>query len=258
MPVPSYKKKRTSKTASRSNRQQLVIRNPSRFPFRSVAYAADRNKFVMPVGAKLDLTWGNTGLDQTGAADITFAVTQQGISWSINNSAWNSGTLWNNYASAAALFQMYRIVEMEVEVTYSNTEVLPANSGNSVLSMPIVYSVCDREDARSITSASDMLQYASCQYKQAGSGRIRQKMTRPSCYVVNDNDQSLIGTVQASQLAYSPWLACGTNSAGATAAVIPHGYIKFFFDTMSILPPAVKTGVFTFVVRAIFEYRGID
>lgn len=125
--------------------------------------------------------------------------------------------------------------------------------------MPLVHSILDREDARSIQSTSDMLQYASCVSRQMGSGHsLKRKMGKPSAFGVNDNDATLVGTVTPAQLQYSPWLSCGSNSAGATAPIIPHGYIKYFIDAQGLTAVNATVGTFTFIVRTVFEYRGID
>lgn len=265
--MPVQKKRRYSSSSSsavaRRRRQQLVLRNPMRFRYRTVASAADRAHVVIPMAQSIQIGWNPRAglLSQAQGPSIVWGVTQQGPIYQIgNNPTWSTGTLWNNYASAAALFQMYRIREFEIEVIYSQTsftqsqnvpEPIPVNA-------PICYSVLDREDARIVANAQEALQYASCKYDQFGNNRrIVRKMLAPSTMGEQLDDTSLIGATTPAQVSYGPWLACGSNTSGATAPVIPHGFIKMFFDNMS-QPSDAEVGVFCFVVKAIFEYKGFD
>jgi len=88
-------------------------------------------------------------------------------------------------------------------------------------------------------------------------GRQSICMTSPSCFGAVDNDSTLLGTIQASTVLKSPWLACGTNTQAGVPAIIPHGYIKFWIDGINFAT-SQYLGNFTFVCSAVIEYRGID
>lgn len=254
----SYKKKRGAYSRARRT-SQSVLRYPSRGPYRSIAYAADRNKVVIPVAAQLQMVWNPAfGLGIGGSVfDVCFSVNQSGFEYQQNNNSWTTVN-WANYTALAALFQQYRIMSFEIELFYSNTE-LGQGSVAATTTMPLIHSIIDREDALSVQSSSSMLQYASCMTKQMGAGHtIKRKMPKPSAFGVNDNDATLVGTTAPAQVQYSPWLSCGSNSAGGTAPVIPHGYMKYYVDQQSVAGANAVVGIFTFVVRAVFEYRGID
>jgi hypothetical protein len=231
---------------------------------------ADDAIHVIPNATSANLVWAitNTNAGQLNASspDLTLAVTQSGAIYQQNNGAWAQfGSPFNNYASCATVFQEYRITDMSVDCYYGVNNGQTIYAGSGAQSLPMVYTLEDREDARSVQSAATALQYASCQVMQMGNssgeknGRQTISISRPSAFGAVDNDASLIGTIAATSVLRSPWLACGTNSSGGTAAVIPHGYIKMYFDPVAAGTSAqVYLGNFTFVVRALIEYRGID
>jgi hypothetical protein len=262
MPKPKRNRNKRNKR-DRPDRVVPSVYN-SRSSFGSIARGIDRRGFLVNQSTAVNYPYvPNTGINGVGDFDICFAITQASMYYSQGNAAWASlsGT-FENYAQLAAVFQEYRILRLEVDLYFScNSQ--PANATQTGGTLPMVYAIQDREDARSITSVVQMLQYASCQVMQCGNssgtnnGRQTITMERPSCFVLNDNTSSLIGTASASQLQYSPWLACGTNSSGSTAAIIPHGYIKYYVDPVGCTDSS-SIGAFTFVFRSIFEYRGID
>jgi hypothetical protein len=191
----------------------------------------------------------------------TFALTQAGPIYSLNNGAWQSGITWQNYASLATVFQEYRILKFEIDWYYSGNSA-PNNSTTALTALPMLYWYTDREDALAGTTSSYALQFSDCKIQQAGNasgsnGVQRVVLDRPTVFVAVDNDATLVGTITASALERSPWLACGTNSSTATAANIPHGYIKLFIDNANNTVNA-NIGDFTFIFRGYYEYRGID
>jgi hypothetical protein len=266
--MPTHNKNNNSN--KRSNRGKPGRRRApptgysSRISFSGLSRSIDKRPITIVQATAVNYPYvPNTGINGVGAFDICFAITQASMIYSQSNAAWTtlSGT-FENYAQLAAVYQEYRIMRLEVDLYYScNSQ--PSNATLTGGALPMVYAIQDREDARAITSVVQMLQYASCIVMQGGNssgtrnGRQTITMEKPSCFVLNDNDASLIGTASASQLQYSPWLSCGTNSSGSTAAVIPHGYIKFYVDPVGCTD-SVAVGAFTFVFRAIFQYRGVD
>jgi hypothetical protein len=191
--------------------------------------------------------------------DICFAVAQGGLLWSQNNSAW-SQVNWNNYAQYATVFQEYRIMSFSIEM-FCNFNTVFAAAANTNPCLPMVYSVVDREDAVKLPSASSALQYASVHISQAGSvqGSKTTTCVAPAAFIALDNDATFLGTITASGMARQMWLSCGTNSASSQAAIIPHGYIKYFFDPNNGGSPlTTQLGNITFICRCAFEYKGID
>jgi hypothetical protein len=263
----SSKKQRQSRRSTNAVRQGSLS-TASGIP--RVMRRADDAIHMIPCATSANFVWAmtnaNAGQLNASTPDLTLAVTQSGAIYQQNNSAWAQfGSTFNNYASCASVFQEYRITDMSVDIYYGVNNGQTIYAGSGAQSLPIVYTLDDREDARSVQSASVALQYASCQVMQMGNssgeknGRQTISISRPVAYGAVDNDASLVGTITATSVLRSPWLACGTNSSGGTAAVIPHGYIKMYFDPVAAGTSAqVYLGNFTFIVRALIEYRGID
>jgi hypothetical protein len=262
MPKPRRNRNKRGKRSQHEGAPQSGY--SSRKSFNTIARGIERRAFVVNQCTAVNYPYvPNTGINGVGDYDICFAITQNSMCYSQGNAAWAtlSGT-FANYSQLDTVFQEYRIMRLEVDMYFScNSQ--PSNATQTGGTLPMVYAIQDREDARAVQSVVNMLQYASCQVMQCGNssgtnnGRQTIVMERPSCFVVNDTTSSLIGTATASQLAYSPWLSCGTNTSASTSALIPHGYIKFFVDPVGCTDSS-SVGAFTFVFRAIFEYRGID
>lgn len=233
--------------------------------FTKLSRQVDSKCFPITMAEIVTQQWYPTnGLGNGGFNGITFAAMQIGPAYAIGTGAWQTGVSWNNYASLAAVFQEYRILKYEVTAIAGNV----SSGTNGTLTVanvacPNIYAVLDREDAISLTSPSQALQYSTCKFgslggpSSYGKAPIKMVMNKPSVFGAVDNDASLVGTLTASTLIYSPWLSCGTNSSSSTAAQIPHGYIKFYIDANGNSTAAYQTQI-TFVVRAFFEYRGID
>jgi hypothetical protein len=267
--MPGFKRKKSSYGSSKKTRfskdaaRNYVLAHPNKYSYNKVSRAVDSKAFTVNVAGNLNISWvPNAGFGGT-ANDICFGVTQSGLIYNQANGTWTTGLTWANYASLATVFQEYRIMKFQIDLYYSANSVAETSAAASQ-GLPMVYAIQDREDDRQISGTSTMLQYASCKVMQCGNssgnnnGRQSIVMNNPSCFVANDNDASLIGTIQASQLARSPWLSCGTNSSGSSAANIPHGYIKYYVDPLQYNSSANVVGVFTFVVKCIFQYKGID
>jgi hypothetical protein len=199
----------------------------------------------------------NSGFSGT-SQDLTIAVCQNGILFSQNGGVWNA-TNFNNYASLAAVFQEYRITEFSVEVFFSeNTGSAPA-SATSGAELPMLYTVVDREDAVRLSSISQALQYSSVKISQLGTtqGPKTTTIKGPAAAAAYDNDATFVGTITAAGVTRSPWLSCGSNSGSSSAPIIPHGFVKYYADPVGSTF-ATQIGTATFIVRAAFEYRGID
>jgi hypothetical protein len=219
---------------------------------------ADRALHHIPCTAQITLPYiPLTGFNAAGN-NIVFAACQQGFLVSINGALW-AQTNYSNYSSFATVFQEYRIMQFSVEVFCSvNTAVAPASTSGGQF-FPMLYSCVDREDAVAVTSVNDVLQYASCEVTQLGSaqGPKTTVCVGPSAFAAYDNASTIVGTITATGAARSPWLACGTNSSTDAAAVIPHGYIKYFVDNLgSSLSQSIMA--VSFIVRTSIQYRGID
>lgn len=202
------------------------------------------------------------GLNGVTGYDITLGVCQSNAIYQQSNGAWNNfGSAYQNYANLAGTFQEYRILRMEVDIMYSSNSIAPATAIGTAITnaLPIVYAVTDREDDRNISSTYVALQYSSCRTYQMGVGdqKNRISLANPSCFNVMLNSSSLFGSAVQGAAMRSPWLPCGTNSAGGSANSIPHGFIKIYIDPVNTSQTATG-GDFTFIVRAIMEYRGID
>jgi len=203
----------------------------------------------------------STGFGGTGF-DFTYACTQSQVIYSQNNSTWNTAnTAFSNYASLASVFQEYRILKWEIDV-YCSMNAAPSNVTNTGSALPIIYAFIDREDPRVINSVPDALQYASCQVMQMGNahrsnGKQSIVYTRPSCYRDNTDASSLLGAAQPSELAYSPWLACGNATSSTTAVNVPHGFVKFYIDPAGCTNATANCTI-TFIHRIFYEFRGID
>jgi hypothetical protein len=198
-----------------------------------------------------------TGLNGAGN-NITFAVSQAALLYSINGAAWSSSA-FSNSTAYATIFQEYRILEFSIEVfTSINTATAPATLSSGDY-FPMMYGVIDREDAVGLISPYAALQYATVQVTQLGStqGSKTILLKSPAVFTAFDNSASFGGTISAAGATRSPWLSCGTNSAVSTPASIPHGYIKYFVDNLG---STLSTTQFqtTFICRVIMEYRGID
>jgi hypothetical protein len=234
----------------------------SRLPFSRLGAIVQSRIFPITCAEVGNFAWiPNVGFGGSGVYFGTLAVTQAGPIYSLNNGAWQTGIVWQNYASLATVFQEYRIMKFSVDWYYSSNSA-PNNSTAALTALPIVYWCVDREDALGFTTASSVLQFSDCKIQQAGStsgtdGRQSITIDRPTVFVAVDNDATLVGTIASSMLERSPWMSCGTNSSGSTAAVIPHGYIKFFIDNCNNTSNTT-IGTFTFIFRAYYEYRGID
>jgi hypothetical protein len=198
-----------------------------------------------------------TGFNGAGN-NITFAVAQAALLYSINGSSWNSSGFTNS-SSYAAIFQEYRILEFSIEVFSSiNTASAPATLSSGDF-FPMLYGVIDREDAVGLVNPARALQYATVQVTQLGStqGSKTILLKSPVAYTAFDNTASFAGTITAAGATRSPWLTCGTNAASDTPASIPHGYIKYFADNLGSTLSTSQMQL-TFICKAILEYRGID
>lgn len=272
----AYVSDKKSKFAKRTKSSNSITRNPSvdrsgainRYQsFPRIASISAKRIVVIPCSATVNYSWqtgAGVGLLNGGAPDIVFAVLQSGVIQSQGNSAWGSvGSLFNNYAQCASVFQEYRITKFEIDVYYSANSNPLDNTAAGNAALPMVYALTDRDNARSVQSAATALQYPNCKVMQMGNssgptaGRQSIVLNSPSCFAVNLTDATLVGTNVGSQLQRSPWLSCGTNNNANTAASIPHGFIKFFIDPVNAAATGYR-GVFTFVCRAVMEYRGID
>jgi hypothetical protein len=249
-------------TNRRSNRRRRRRTNNTRQPFGTVdiiraSRVSDRQIHKMVQNAYINLPYVPSSGIGGNVPDICFAVAQVGLLYSQSNAAWNTVN-WNNYAQYATVFQEYRIMAFEIELFTSVNTVTMGVLGTGT-QFPMAYGVVDYEDAVKLPSAVSALQYSSCVITQPGSVQGSKKIccTAPAAFLALDNDATFIGTVTATGIARQQWLACGTNSSSAAAAVIPHGYVKYYFDNLGSTT-ATTTCILTFIVRAMFEYRGID
>lgn len=262
-PRRNAKKSRRNSRTSAVTRRNAVLRNPTRFGYATVAAAADRNLVTIPMAQVMYASWNPAVGINSVSNDITWCVAQDGFYYSQNNGSWTlaAGATFANYASLAAVFQMYRILEMEVEVYFTANEVTLSNA-TPTASLPLCSTVLDREDARALANTNSAQQYASCKTFQIGDNLRRHKivMKRPSCYgtVENNDGAGLPGTAVGAALQYSPWLSLGTNSNSAQAEIVPHGYLKMIVDNQSVGPTSQTIGTFTFICRAVMQFRGID
>jgi len=134
---------------------------------------SDRRICSVPVRSQVNLsfqTLGGVGLLGSGTSpDLVIGVSQGYFISVQNNSAWSQfGGTFQNAASCAAVFQEYRITKFQVDVYYSANNCAIQSSAVSNAALPIVYAIQDREEARSLSSAAQMLQYASCRVMQMG------------------------------------------------------------------------------------------
>jgi len=260
---------RIPKSNSRKSRGRRAGRRPTQLSRMSIPQAlrvTERRVFPIVQSINWNVPFvASTGMNFGGTSgfEVCLAVDQAALLWSAANSGWSvANTNFYNYSSLATVFQEYRILRFDVDVYYSVNSG-PSNSTNTGGALPILYAVQDREDARSLGNVPAFLQYATCKIMQLGTsngsshGRQSISMSHPSCYVVNEDASSLSGATIGSQLARSPWLSCGTSVSGASAARIPHGYIKFFIDPEGCTNTTAN-GTITFIARMFAEYRGID
>lgn len=263
--MPPRRNAKKSRRNSRSNavaRRAAVLRNPTRFNYRTIANAVDRSIVTVPMSQVMYIGYNPQNGLGSGSNDICWCVTESGFYYSQSSGAWTSAAAatFDNYASLAAIFQMYRIIEMEVEVLYSANQ-LPLTNTTGTSFLPVCQMVLDREDARAVANSNAAQQYASCKTFQVGDNLRSHKMTmkRPSCYgaVENNDGAGLAGTPVGAALQYSPWLALGSSSSTATAEIVPHGYIKMVVDSAGV-GPNLTTGSFMFILRSVMQFRGID
>lgn len=272
--MASQKRKTNKYGKTKSGKFQKITGIPSRtissglppkMPMKRLSALCDSKHFPITMAEVVTVQWYPTnGINNGGFNGITFGALQAGPCYSIGTAAWSTGVTWNNYAALAAVFQEYRILKFEIEVIAGNPSAgFNGTLTDATVSCPNIYAVLDREDAINLTSISAACQFSSLKMQSLGGpssyghAPIKICMNKPSVFGAVDNDASLVGTLTASTLEYSPWLSCGTNSSGATAAAIPHGYIKFYIDSNNNTSATYTTSI-TFVIRAFFEYRGID
>lgn len=224
--------------------------------------SANRTVHKMALATTFQGSWNpDSGIDigTLGGAGFNpvIAVTPNGCVISNNNSAWLLHN-WQNASSLAAIFQEIRITAWSVEMHYSANAAAPGTVTTTPPSNPIVYSLIDREDALGVLTTNSAVQYASMKVYDALRDRSHSTTDdQPTVTVGLDNTNTFIGTIEASGRRISPWISLGTNSGTATPPDIPHGNIKYWFDAGAVAP-GVVVGNFTFIVRCLAQYRGID
>jgi len=224
--------------------------------------SANRSIKIMSMATTFTGNWNpDTGIDVGTLGGAGFnpvvAVTPNGCNISNNNSPWLVHN-WQNASSAAAIFQEIRIKAYSVEVHYSCNTHLPGTATTTPPSNPIVYSVVDREDSLGLLTTNSAVQYASMKVYDSLRDRSHTVVdAKPTVSVGLDNSATFLGTIEAAGRRVSPWVALGSNSGSGTPPDIIHGNIKFWFDAGAVAPGFV-VGTYTFIVRMLCEYRGID
>jgi hypothetical protein len=165
------------------------------------------------------------------------------------------GASYDNANAWAALFDEYRIVQLQVDIYFSansnSTGTVQFTGLTGPFVLPLIYICTDYNDINPLATASQALAYSSCQNLQLGNssgntgGRQSYIVKRPA---VQTQELDVTSSSFAATR-HSPWLS--TDDENAT-----HNGIKIYLDTLNDTG-TVQIGIMQVVVRARLQFRNV-
>lgn len=225
---------------------QIRLRK-GRVPFRRFKQVAQKSIHTFVCGQQFETTLNeNTGFGGLGLS-IQFGATGEGMVYAIGGTAPAAipNGVFANAASIFAMFDSYRIKEVQLCILYSANQV---GLNSTTHALPVFYVVEDPDDINPLPSANVALGYGDCKTMQFGntgnSGRQYTGIKAPTVPIQSN-------TISGAQFAVqkrSPWIDCGQSG-------IVHNGLKIFYKS----PNTTNTsaGAITWTFSVVLECRGV-
>lgn len=237
-----YKRPRAASAPYRGTRM-----SKARVPFRRFKEVAVKSIHTFVCGQQFESTLNeNSGFGGLGLS-IQFGATGEGMVYSIGGIA--AAAIPNgpfaNAASMMAMFDSYRVKEVQLCILYSANQV---GLNSTTHALPVFYVVEDPDNLNALPDANTALAYGNCKTMQFGntgsSGRQYCSIKAPTVPVQSN-------TISGSQFAIqkrSPWIDCGNPG-------IVHNGLKIFYK--SPLSTNTSAGTITWTFQVVVECKGL-
>jgi len=237
-----YKRARPAGAAARGMRM-----SKGRVPFRRFKEVASKSIHTFVCGQQFESTLNEqTGFGGLGLS-IQFGATGQGMVYGIGAGALAAipNGLFANAASMMAMFDSYRVKEVQLCILYSANQV---GLNSTTHALPVFYVVEDQDNINPLPDANTALGYGNVKTMQFGntgsSGRQYCSIKAPTVPI---QSSTISGSAFAVQKR-SPWIDCGNPD-------IVHNGLKIFYKS----PNTTNTsaGAITWTFSVVIECKGV-
>lgn len=218
----------------------------ARIPFRRFKEVAAKALHTFVCGQQFESTLNEqTGFGGLGLS-IQFGATGQGMVYAVGGTAPAAipNGIFANAASMFAMFDSYRIKEVQLVIMYSANQVATSSTTHA---LPVFYIVEDPDDINPLPDANTALAYGNCRTIQLGNNNNGKAYASIKAPTVPIQSQTVSGTAFAVQKR-SPWIDCGT-------ANIVHNGLKIYYKSPLNVLQQAATVTWTFSV--ILEFKGV-
>jgi len=236
--------KRARSTTGTGGRIRL---RKGRVPFRRFKEVATQAIHTFVCGQQFESTLNElTGFGALGLS-IQFGATGQGMVYAVGGTALANipNGLFANAASMMAMFDSYRVKEVQLCILYSANQV---GLNSTTHALPVFYVVEDQDNLNPLPDANTALGYGNVKTMQFGntgsSGRQYCSIKAPTVPI---QSSTISGSAFAVQKR-SPWIDCGNPD-------IVHNGLKIFYK--SPLAVAQSAGTITWTFSVVIECKGV-
>ncbi|UAU47021.1 VP1 [Chicken proventriculitis-associated circular virus 17] len=177
---------------------------------------------------------------------LQFQFTQNTIHWKLGGTG-ATGTFTNfaNASSLANVYDAYRLKKVVCSWIFSNNSSPLTNTAHT---LPILYTVIDKDDSNSLASSQIALAYSDCKITQLGNqrGDGAQYITLYSPMTESDVTTTT-GTFVSSQRTANAWMDTDETSPAYNGIKM---FVEFPGSTSS-----VNVGTISLFFRCYFEYK---
>lgn len=177
---------------------------------------------------------------------LQFQITQNTVHWKLGGTAsTGSFSTFANASSLANVYDAYRLKKVVCSWIFSNNSSPLTNSAHT---LPILYTVVDKDDSNSLASAQIALAYSDCKITQLGNQRGDGAQYITLWNPCTESDvTTTTGTFVSAQRTANAWLDTDETSPAYNGIKM---FVEFPGSTSS-----VNVGTISFFFRCYFEYK---